>query len=313
MPSPGEGGGERVCPFCASREPVTGDQRVWPPSRPCGSCGRAVPVLNGAPAFAPDLIDTASGFDLRAFDRLAEVEAGHYWFEPRNKLLVGLADRFFPMARRYLEVGCGTGFVLEAFAASRVWQDITGSELHPQGLAYARRRLGSRAAFVQMDARAIPAAGAFDLVGLYDVVEHIPEDEAVLESVAGCLSLGGGVIVSVPQHPALWSTADDDAHHVRRYRRGELERKLQRAGFDIVWSGSYVASLLPVMLASRLAKRRSEVDQLASREFDVSPTVNGALRAVLGAEVRLSLAGLRWPAGGSRVVVGRKRSWRTEA
>ncbi len=307
MLSPAEGG-ERVCPFCASREPIGGCEPAWPPGRPCGSCGRAVPVLDGVPAFAPGMIDTASGFDLGAFDRLAAVEAGHYWFEPRNHLLVGLADRFFPAARRYLEIGCGTGFVLDAFAASRTWQSVTGSELHPQGLAHARRRLGKRAAFVQMDARAIPAADAFDLVGLFDVVEHIPEDEAVLDSAAACLAPGGGVIVSVPQHPALWSSADDEAHHVRRYRRGELEVKLRRAGFEVLWSGSYVASLLPLMLASRLAKRRGEVDQLASREFDVAPAVNRALRAVLGAEVRLSLAGLRWPAGGSRVAVGRRRA-----
>ncbi len=283
-----------------------GGQPAWPPGRACGACNRAVPVLDGAPAFAPDLIDTVSGFDPLAFDRLAEVEAGHYWFEPRNRLLVGLADRFFPAAGRYLEVGCGTGFVLKAFAEARAWRSMTGSELHPQGLAHARRRLDGRAAFVQMDARSIPACGAFDLVGLFDVIEHIPEDEAVLASVAGSLGPGGGVIVSVPQHPALWSSADDEAHHVRRYRRGEVERKLTSAGFEILWSSSYVATLLPMMLASRAAKRGSDVDQLSSREFAVAPTVNRVLRAVLEAEVRMSLAGIRWPVGGSRVVVGRK-------
>ncbi len=248
------------------------------------------------------------GFDLEAFDRLAALEKGHYWFEPRNRLLVGLAQRLFPEATRYLEIGCGTGFVLEAFAESRKWKRLIGSELHPQGLVHARRRLGERAAFVQMDARSIPARDAFDLVGLYDVLEHIPEDEAVLASVAEILGPGGGMIISVPQHPSLWSSADDDAHHVRRYRLCELEGKVRRAGFDVLWSTSYVMSLLPLMVVSRVAKRRRQVDQLASLEFNLSPWLNGALRTVLNIEVQLSLRGISWPFGGSRVVVGRKHA-----
>ncbi|SDR05621.1 Methyltransferase domain-containing protein [Rhizobiales bacterium GAS113] len=258
------------------------------------------------PSYALALANTLTGFDPSAFDRLAAHEAGHYWFEARNRLLIGLARRFFPTARHYLEIGCGTGFVLDAFARARVWSSVTGSELHPAGLDHARRRLGCRASFVQMDARHVPAHGAFDLVGAFDVLEHIEEDEAVIAGVHGALAPGGGFLVSVPQHPFLWSAADNLGHHVRRYRRGEMEAKLESAGFEIVFSTSFTAILLPLMIASRLRRKTDNIDDFVQREFAVPPAVNSLLRAVLFAEVAAALKGVSWPFGGSRVVATRK-------
>ncbi len=257
-------------------------------------------------SFAPDLARTGAGFDPSVYDRLVSQEPKHYWFEPRNRLLTGLADWFFPNAKRYLEVGCGTGFVLDAVARSRPWISVTGSELHPEGLAHARRRLGNRASFVQMDARCIPARDAFDLVGAYDVIEHIEEDEAVMAGVRDSLTPGGGFIVAVPQHPALWSVADEIGKHVRRYRRGEVEAKLSKARFEVLHSTSFTSLLLPFMFASRAKGRTSTSATVVRREFDMAPGINRALRAVNDFEVSLSLRGLRWAAGGSRIVVARK-------
>ena len=93
--------------------------------------------------FAADLADTVSGMDPKNFDQLAGLEAGYFWFVTRNELIVGLANKFFPDARRFLEIGCGTGAVLRELAGSRQWERLVGSELHPSGLAHARRRLPS--------------------------------------------------------------------------------------------------------------------------------------------------------------------------
>jgi SAM-dependent methyltransferase len=251
---------------------------------------------------APELADTISGFDPKAFDELSKLEAGHFWFIARNELIVGLIRKFFPDASRFIEIGCGTGFVLRAIAQSRGWERIVGSELHPSGLAYARERLPPAVEFVQMDARHIPARGLFDLAGAFDVVEHIADDEAVLRGMRASIKKGGGVIIAVPQHPWLWSRADEVAHHERRYRRGELEAKLRRNGFKILFSSSFTALLLPLMAASRLHRKKKDED---AYEFSPNPAVNRVLLQVLRAEVRMTLAGFNWPAGGSRIVVGR--------
>src|ERR1700738_3673776 len=98
---------------------------------------------------------TAPGMNVDGFALLNSVEAGNFWFEPRNRLIVGLLDKYFPSATSFMEVGCGTGFVLSAIAASRPWQKIYGSELHEEGLAFARKRLNDPVKLTQMDARNI--------------------------------------------------------------------------------------------------------------------------------------------------------------
>ena len=294
----------RRCLICNAIEPIASNEPVWPLGWQCPACGHVIAQTEGIATFAPELADTISGFDPKAFDELAELEAEHFWFVARNQLIVGLATKFFPGACRFLEIGCGTGFVLRAIAGSRRWERLIGSELHPAGLAHARKRLPSEAEFVQMDARDIPAVGVFDLAGAFDVIEHIADDEAVLRGLRAAAQTGGGCIIAVPQHPWLWSRADEVAHHVRRYRRGELETKVRRNGFEVLFSSSFTALLLPFMAASRLARNNKDGDQDAY-EFRLSPTANRVFLEILRAEVRMTLGGVRWPAGGSRIVVGR--------
>ena len=294
---------QRMCLACGAQEPIRCGEPVWPTPWRCPACGRAVAQRDTIPMFAPELADTVSGFDPALFATLAEVEPTHCWFVTRNELIIGLADRFFPAAQSCLEIGCGNGEVLRALTASRKWKRLVGAELHTTALARARNQLPLDVELVQMDACAIPAVEAFDLTGAFDVLEHIDDDTGVLRGLRRATRAGGGTIIAVPQHPWLWSRSDELAKHRRRYGRGELERKLRACGFEILFSSSFTALLLPLIAMSRL-KRRDEDDEIA-REFTLNERMNRVLTAILRAEVRLTLAGWRWPAGGSRVVVAR--------
>ncbi len=254
---------------------------------------------------APALADTISGMNPAAFEALARLEPGNFWFVPRSRLIEGLLTRYFPAAESFMEIGCGTGFVLSGIARMRPWRRLVGSELHPKGLAFARGRLGARAEFVQMDARAIPARDAFDVIGAFDLLEHIEEDESVLAAMYGAVRPGGGIVLTVPQHPWLWSNTDERALHARRYRRGELERKVRAAGLRVLFSASYIWLLLPLMAASRWLPRSSE-PAAAGSELKLPGVLNTVFNAVVRLEVVLTLAGLRFPFGGSRVVVAAK-------
>lgn len=298
---------QRICMNCSAAEAVPEGQAVWPVGHHCPACGHVARVADGVPLFAPDLADTISGFDPKSFEMLAEIEDDHFWFVPRNRMLTGLIEKYFPGAQNVLEVGCGNGVVLTALSGRGARRHLVGSELHPSGLVVARQRLGETAELVQMDARHIMAEGVFDVIGAFDVIEHIAEDEAVLRSAQRALRPGGGVVIAVPQHPWLWSTADEVAYHERRYKRGELEEKLARNGFRVVYSTSYCALLLPMMIASRLIERwrRKGGDQAEMSGLEAKPpaAINAMLKAVLQVEVSTILAGMRYAAGGSRVVV----------
>jgi len=271
----------------------------------CPNCGAEPERIAGFPAFAPGLARGAEGFDPAHFAELARLEAGNFWFRGRNSLIAWALARYFPRARSMLEVGCGTGFVLAGVAESRPALRLTGSEVATEGLAFAAQRVPA-AELVQMDARHIPFREEFDVAGAFDVIEHIEDDAAVLQELRAALAAGGGLMLTVPQHPALWSRYDAHAGHVRRYRRSELRAKVAAAGLEVVRMTSFVSLLLPLMFLSRLAQRAPDARYDPLAELRIAPWLNRGLDAVLAAERALIRAGVSFPAGGSLLLVARK-------
>jgi SAM-dependent methyltransferase len=303
----------RMCPACWAADPIADHEPLWPPGWRCPRCGHGLAVREGIPCLAPNLDGQDVGFDPALFARLAQIEAGHFWFEARNELVAWLLVRYAPQADRVLEVGCGTGFVLQALRTAAKGARVAGSELHRAALALARSGHGTAVELFQADARQPCLNAALDVVCAFDVLEHIEEDGAALRALHDALRPGGVLLASVPQHPWLWGPSDDVARHVRRYRAGEIEDKASAAGLEVVFADSFVSLLLPAMALSRLVSRiagragqRQPVPDRLSREFEVGPILNRALRAVLRLEHGARRAGLRLPIGGSRVIVARK-------
>jgi SAM-dependent methyltransferase len=210
---------------------------------------------------------------------------------------------YFPGSSRVLEIGCGTGFTLQALAAAAPAAQLTGTELFEEGLAVARRRMpGVR--LLQVDARDMPFGAEFDLVGAFDVLEHIDDDRGALSEIFRVLVPGGGLILTVPQHPWLWSATDEYARHERRYRRRELVERVRAAGFELECVTSFVTALLPLMLASRLTRRRTQTDPQA--ELRLPRSLDRALDTVASAEQRCIAGGISLPVGGSLLAIARK-------
>jgi SAM-dependent methyltransferase len=291
----------RVCSVCGS----TQLSDAWV----CSECGISPAVVAGFKAFAPDLASENAGFREEYFAELATIEAGNFWFRARNELILWAMKTYFPDCRSFLEVGCGTGFVLSGIHAEYPSIGLSGSEIFSAGLAFAAERVPS-ATFYQMDARNIPFRDEFDVIGAFDVLEHIDDDEAVIAEVGDALRPGGGLIATVPQHKSLWSEQDVHAHHVRRYSAPELRRKVEAAGFEVVRMASFVSLLLPMMFASRLRMRPSKdgSDFDALDAVRLPRPVNAALEAVMTVERTLIRRGMSFPAGGSLLLVARKRN-----
>ncbi len=286
----------RVCLSCAQRF----ESADWR----CPGCGWT-PAVHGAwPVFAPDLAAQKDGFSADLFASLFQAEARHFWFRSRNRLLIWALRKHFPQARSLLEVGCGTGYVLAEIHAAFPHIRCAGSEVFLEGLAFAQSRVPA-VALSQMSAQRIPFDSEFDIVGAFDVLEHIDEDERVLEQMFRCVTPGGGVVITVPQHQFLWSGADDQAFHRRRYTRRGLVRKLETAGFRGIWTTSFVSLLLPVMLLKRTVRMsRRPVDALA--ELHIGATLNATLERIMDIERFLLTHGAILPAGGTLLAIAYK-------
>lgn len=286
----------RLCPRC--RAPMLG-------ASACTACGTRIETRDGFDLYAPRSAQRGQGYNPQIYAELARLEDRNFWFQARNRLIVRAARNYFPDAKSFLEIGCGTGQVLRAVGTAFPNARLHGSELFVEGLAFARQRL-PRAHLMQMDATHIPYANEFDLIGAFDVVEHIEDDAGVLKEIHRALKIGGGALITVPQHPSLWSHQDEMACHVRRYRRHELESKLTRCGFRILYTTSFVTLLLPLLALSRWTMRKTDNDPL--REMRISAAANTSLATVLRVEYALLSTGMTLPVGGSRLVVATKGS-----
>ena len=209
------------------------------------------------------------------------------------------------LGHQMLEIGCGTGYVMNAVAQHFPHTKIFGGELFVNGLHFAAQRIPT-AEFMQIDARYMPFDAEFSVIGMFDVLEHIAEDTLVLQSTYTALQPGGCLICSVPQHQWLWSHVDDYSKHQRRYQRGELEQKMRAAGFTILRSTSFNSLLLPVMFISRLLQRTQMASSDGMGEFNISPLINHVCEWILRIELWFIQRGINFPIGGSRIIIVQK-------
>ncbi|MFH1540163.1 MAG: class I SAM-dependent methyltransferase [bacterium] len=256
-------------------------------------------------AFSPEAADSAESFKTDYFKELADLEASSFWFCSRNRLIIWALNRYFPDANSFFETGCGTGFVLSGIGKARPEMSLFGSDLFSSGLKFASERI-KHADLFQMDARHIPFENEFDVIGAFDLLEHVEEDTLVLSEIYKALRAGGGVVLTVPQHAFLWSHADEYACHCRRYGARELRAKVRLAGFNVVKDTSFVTFLMPLMLAARLLKRRPDTNDGAIPELKIRGIVNTVLQKVMDFERAFIRAGIRLPAGGSLLLIARK-------
>lgn len=272
-------------------------------SETCTKCGTSIDSSDGINLCPQIDAREQNSYDPAFHAELASLEDRNFWFQARSRLIVHLAHKYFSRcAGAILEIGCGTGQVLRALRDAFPKARIYGSDLFISGLKFAQRRVPD-AKLMQMDATNIPFADQFDLIGAFDVVEHIPDDLSALAQVHAALTPGGIAMFTVPQHPWLWSRQDELACHARRYRRGELEKKLAVTGFRILYSTSFVTVLLPALMLSRMTRHTSD-DPF--REVRIGNITNKVLGLAMRLEFQLLRCGLRLPIGGSRLVVARK-------
>jgi SAM-dependent methyltransferase len=257
--------------------------------------------------------DAIGGYDASLFAELVRVEDRHFWFRSRNVLIYELVKKLSSGLKPgycVLEVGCGTGNVLNVLRKACTGGLVVGMERFFDGLPHAQRR--SAGPLVQADARNLPFGKQFDLIGMFDVLEHIPEERETLLSLHEMLAPGGRLIVTVPAYQFLWSHFDEAAHHCRRYSPAQLRSVLTETGFDVDFLSPFMACIFPLVWAFRKigglrgsggpedAKRR------ALQEFRLVPGINRVLVSLMSLEAQWLARGHRLPLGTSLVVIARR-------
>ena len=275
----------------------------------CKCCGFSAKRIDGFRAFAPEFAAGNDNYPTSTHELLFQLENNCFWFSERNKLIDWAMKKYFPNAESVLEIGCGTGYVLNGLFSTHPEIKYTGADIYTCGLKFAAERV-PQANFIQMDARHIPFQNEFDIIGAFDMVEHIEEDQQVFDQIFKAVRYSGGVIITVPQHPWLWSTTDDYACHKRRYTRAELREKVAKSGFEVVKMVSFMSLLLPFIIILRaryLFCSMEPIEKIVMTELKVHPVLNYVFRFICKIELQMIRWGFSFIAGGSLLCIAKKR------
>lgn len=179
-----------------------------------------------------------------------DLEERHWWFVARRRILLRLLETHLP-ARTDLEVldaGCGGGATMDSLER---YGRVRGMELDAEAVDYNHEK-GRDVRRGRVEDMPF-GDGTFDLALALDVIEHVPDDLAVLEELSRVLKPGGYVLITVPALRLLWSAHDIANGHYRRYTGDELRGRVEAAGFEVVRATYFNTLLFPVVLAARMA------------------------------------------------------------
>lgn len=188
------------------------------------------------------------------YQQMAELDDRHWWYRARRKIIADLIRRQcdLPTDAKILEIGCGTGHNLAMLSG---FGHVDGLELDDEARAISEKRLGRKVMSSPLPELAEVADHHYDLIGAFDVIEHIDDDLAALASIAAKLKPTGKFIMTVPAHQWMWSAHDVVNHHKRRYSKGVLKRLIQTSPLKLERIGYFNSLLFPLAIAERAASR----------------------------------------------------------
>ncbi len=233
------------------------------------------------------------------YERMAQHDTSHWWYRARREVLADYLKRWggLPRDARILEIGCGTGHNLPMLAR---FGEVDAIEIDETAGAMAAERLGKPVGTAPLPELEDVPRGAYDLIAVLDVVEHVADDVAALRAMAQCLKPGGKILITVPAHQWMWSAHDTVNHHQRRYSKKTLKAALRAAGLRWRKLGYFNSLLFPAAVAARLAGKLTGKD-----DSDDSPPpapLNAAFERIFRLE-RHALGRIPFPPGLSLIVL----------
>ncbi len=246
-----------------------------------------------------------------AYRQFEELERTHWWFRGRRTVYFGILEKHLgdDRPKRILDLGCGMGGFLHGLAD--LGDRVLPSDISVEGLARCEER-GFPGGVVSSGYALPYEDGSFDLVCMFDAIEHIEDDHQVMREVARILRPGGLALATVPAYQFLYANNDRIAQHHRRYTRPMMRAVMEQAGLSVERNTHSNVFLFPLILPAVLGIKC--IETLFPKKLDPDHTnlswpipnfVHGLLHGVFAAELPFSRR-FDWPVGHSICAIARK-------
>lgn len=246
--------------------------------------------------------------------RCFQVEDRSYWFLHRNKIILqSLSNHIKPLSNlgTFLDLGGGNGFVASAIQKSGV-----ETYLVEPGMGCFNAKLRGLKNIYMCGIQDLPQSLNFDIIGMFDVVEHISEPVAFLRSAGVHLKTNGNLMITVPAYNFMFSQEDVIAGHFRRYTLKSLTAELELAGFEVTYSSYFFSILLlpifvfrtlPFILKKHFGKNDRPLQVNPKSDLVKESFLEKVINSILAIESKFIGKGGRLPFGSSILVVARKK------
>lgn len=224
--------------------------------------------------------------DFAQFELNAKLEARHWWFVARRKILRAVIGCVLPPSKETLviDVGCGTGGNIAALADDYRCVGIDPSEVAIQFAQENNPDVDFICGTAPEDLGELAQQSNCFL--LMDVLEHVEDDASLFRDLVACSSTGTYFAITVPADPKLWGPHDESHGHFRRYETDRLTQLWDELPIETLLVSHFNSRLYPIIRFVRSRNQhRGKSFGAANTDLRLPPRlINGMLERIFAGE-----------------------------